>query len=113
MYPKWDDHNYKAGCWHKDGYPYMHPMHPMYDDCGDHHEMDCMPKMEPDCCPPMPCEMPKMKCKPKKECVKTFKCCYKLYRITSYRLYKICSRCGCEFDHHMHQGMCPKCGIAE
>lgn len=57
------------------------------------------------------CHVPKMKvkCGPTKECVKTYKCCYKLYRFTQYRLYKVCTSCGHEFDHYQHQGVCPKC----
>ena len=55
------------------------------------------------------CSMPKMKCKTTKECVKTFKTCYKLYKICTYRLFKVCSRCGCEFDYYVQCGACPKC----
>lgn len=73
---------------------------------------------QPEECEPMCQEMPEMVedecCVPKvspptKECVKTYKCCYKLYKICHYKLFKVCPRCGHEFDHHHHQGMCPKC----
>ncbi|MBP2636764.1 MAG: hypothetical protein H6Q72_2671 [Firmicutes bacterium] len=87
-YPHWkcDDDNYgKCGCYDK---------YDMYDDC---HEPD------------MSCNMPKMKCQTTKECVKTFKCYYKLYKMCTYRLYKICPSCGHEFDYHSHHGGCPKC----
>ncbi|MGL5515039.1 MAG: hypothetical protein ACRDBM_17645 [Sporomusa sp.] len=66
----------------------------MMDDCED---------MEMHCC------APKIKCQPTKECIKTFKCCYKLYRICTYCLFKICPYCGHEFDYHRHRGSCPKC----
>lgn len=59
--------------------------------------------MEEDCC------MPKIKCKPTKECIHTYKCYYKLYKICHYQLYKVCPRCGHEFDYYRHRGMCPKC----
>ncbi|MDR3559906.1 MAG: hypothetical protein P4N59_00500 [Negativicutes bacterium] len=52
---------------------------------------------------------PKIKCEPTKECVKTFKCFYKLYRVCHYHLYKVCPHCGHEFDYHHHRGICPKC----
>jgi len=53
--------------------------------------------------------MPKVKCKTSKECVKTYKTYYKMYKICTYRLYKVCCRCGTEFDYYGHRGMCPKC----
>lgn len=53
--------------------------------------------------------LPKPKCKPVKECVKTYKCYYKLYKMCYYRLYKVCPRCGHEFDYYFHRGTCPKC----
>lgn len=57
-----------------------------------------------------PCTAPpQMHCEPKKECVKTFTCFYKLYRVCQYRLYKVCSRCKHEFDYHHHRGVCPRC----
>lgn len=46
---------------------------------------------------------------PVKECVKKYKACYKLYRISALRLYKVCSRCGCEFDYYQQRGCCPHC----
>lgn len=86
-YPYWkcDDDYGKCGSPESDD---------MYDDC---HEMD------------MSCCTPKMKCQPTKECVKTYKCCYKLYKLCTYRLYKVCPHCGHEFDYHEHRGCCPKC----
>lgn len=87
-YPYWkcDDDYGKCGCNDK------HEM--MDDEC---HDMD------------MSCCTPKMKCQPTKECVKTFKCYYKLYKMCTYRLYKVCPYCGHEFDYHEHRGSCPKC----
>ncbi|WP_021168510.1 hypothetical protein SOV_02080 [Sporomusa ovata DSM 2662] len=75
-----------------------------YDKCNDKYDMndDCH-DMDMSCC------TPKMKCQPTKECVKTFKCYYKLYKMCTYRLYKVCPYCGCEFDYHEHRGSCPKC----
>ncbi|SMC72336.1 hypothetical protein [Sporomusa malonica] len=84
-YWKCDDDYSKYGCSDK---------HEMMDDCYD---MD------------MSCYAPKMKCQPTKECVKTYKCYYKLYKICTYRLYKMCPYCGHEFDYHEHRGGCPKC----
>ncbi len=78
----------------------------MDDDCHDH-EM----KMPEDNCSEMCTDMSQMKCKMEKECIKTYKCYYKLYRVCQYRLYKICPCCGHEFDFHRHRGMCPKCGV--
>ena len=72
-----------------------------------------MPHQE--CYPPQEdehCHVPKMSVKcspPTKECVKTYKCCYKLYKFTQYRLYKVCTVCGYEFDHYQNRGMCTKC----
>ena len=86
-YPYWkcDDEYSKCGCSEKSE---------MMDDCQD---------MDMSCC------TPKMKCMPTKECVKTYKCYYKLYRMCTYRLYKVCPCCGHEFDYHTHRGACPKC----
>jgi len=68
---------------------------------------DCDPceteYMEEDCC------APKIKCKPAKECVKTYKCYYKLYKFCYYRLFKVCPRCGHEFDYYSQRGVCNKC----
>lgn len=52
---------------------------------------------------------PKFKHKPVKECVKTYKTYYKLYKICTYCLYKVCPHCGLEFDYHECRGICPKC----
>lgn len=82
-------------------------------DCGKKYDMKC--GYEPKCdydteqYEGMDCCEPKMKCKVQKECVKTFTCQYKLYRICMYRLVKVCPRCGMEFDYHHHRGMCPHC----
>lgn len=46
---------------------------------------------------------------PVKECVKKYKACYKLYKISFLRLYKTCSCCGREFDYYHHRGCCPHC----
>lgn len=81
----------------------MHPMgmHPM----GMHHMP--MDMGFDDMC--MPCPAPKTKCPPVKECVKTYKCYYKLYKISHFRLFKVCPCCGVEYDYHHHRGMCPRC----
>lgn len=71
----------------KMGYMHQHPMH--------HMPMDC-------------CEMPMMKCKTEKTCVKTFKCTYKLYKVCSYRLYRVCPKCGHEHDYYK-QPICNRC----
>ena len=81
--PKWD-------CGPKDGYDMEHEGMEMGMDMG----CDCPPKMN---------------CKMEKECVKTFTCQYKLYRVCMYRLYKVCPRCGQESDYHGNKGMCPHC----
>jgi hypothetical protein len=87
-------------------------------DTNSHCEDECSempgPPDNDNCCSPKEdecCHVPKMKvkCTPTKECVKTYKCCYKLYKFTQYRLYKVCSGCGQEFDHYHHHGVCPKC----
>lgn len=70
--------------------------------CDDKFEMDDCHEMDMSCC------MPKMPC-PSKECVKTYKCFYKLYKLCTYRLYKVCPHCGHEFDYHHHRGCCPRC----
>ncbi len=85
-YPHWKCDDDKCGCEDK------------YDKC----DMDECQDMEP-------CYTPKMKCQTTKECVKTYKCYYKLYRICTYRLFKLCPYCGYEFDYHEHRGGCPKC----
>jgi len=55
------------------------------------------------------CSLPDMCRKTSRECVKTYKACYKLYRFCTYRLFKICSRCGLEFDYYARRGVCPRC----
>ena len=80
--------------------------------CDDeYNKYGCMDKCEMDDCQDMDmsCCAPKVKCMPTKECVKTFKCYYKLYKICTHRLFKICPYCGHEFDYHQHHGNCPKC----
>lgn len=85
--PKWD---YGSKC----GYEMEH----------EHEGMEMGMDMDMGCdCPP------KMNCKMEKECVKTFTCQYKLYRVCMYRLYKVCPRCGQESDYHANKGMCPHC----
>jgi hypothetical protein len=64
----------------------------MYSKCSGYHPMDC-------------CSMPKMKCKPEKECVGMFK----MYRMCHYHMTMVCHYCGHEFDYHHHRGMCPRC----
>lgn len=100
--------------------PYKHDYCHMDDDCHDHemHSMHEMPhmqhmkeKMGESGYSEMCCDMSQMKCKVEKECVKTYKCYYKLYKVCQYRMYKICPCCGHEFDYHRHRGMCPKCGV--
>jgi len=101
-YPKYDCHKPKPNHCKMDD-------NDDYDDC----EMPCMKeKPEHDCYSTMCSDMDKMKCKMEKECVKTYKTYYKLYRVCQYRLYKLCPCCGHEFDHHRHRGMCPKCGVS-
>lgn len=46
---------------------------------------------------------------PVKECVKKYQTCYKLYKISTFRLFKVCSFCGREFDYYRHRGCCPHC----
>mgnify|MGYP000374150765 CR=1 FL=1 len=68
-------------------------------DCGEWHDDDMDYGHKNTCFRPR-CKM---------ECVKTYKCYYKLYRCTCYRLFKCCPRCGHEFDYHRFHGMCPRC----
>ncbi|MDU4960846.1 MAG: hypothetical protein E6X17_09345 [Sporomusaceae bacterium] len=76
-------------------------------DCDSKCDYDEPADMGPD---DMDCDCPpKMSCKMEKECVKTFTCHYKLYRVCMYRLYKVCPRCNREFDYHGHKGRCPQC----
>jgi rubrerythrin len=93
-YQKPDDHVHKHDYCHMD------------DDCKDHE----MPHMKESGYSDMCSDMSQMKCKVEKECVKTYKSYYKLYKICHYRLYKICPCCGHEFDYHQHRGICPRCG---
>ena len=93
-YPHWKcDDDYDKYGYDKCGYD----KYDKYDCMDDHYDMN------------MSCCTPKMKCMPTKECVKTYKCTYKLYRVCSYKLYKCCPSCGHEFDYHHHRGACPKC----
>ena len=57
-------------------------------------------------------DMSQLNCKMEKECVKTYRCYYKMYKVCQYRLYKICPCCGHEFDYQRYRGMCPKCGAS-
>jgi hypothetical protein len=52
---------------------------------------------------------PRISCRTTKECVKTYKTYYKMYKICTFRLYKVCTRCGLEFDYYGCRGMCPRC----
>ncbi|MDU2063839.1 MAG: hypothetical protein E6713_03280 [Sporomusaceae bacterium] len=61
-----------------------------------------------DCCH-MKKEPKFISCAPKKKCVKTFDCTFKLYRMCYYRLYKVCHACGHEYDFYQHRGTCPRC----
>ena len=81
------------------------------DDCQDHEMPYMKEKMTGDCYSDMCSDIAQMKCKMEKECVKTYKCYYKMYKVCQYRIYKICPCCGHEFDFHKHRGMCPKCGV--
>ncbi|XEQ93846.1 hypothetical protein SCACP_27430 [Sporomusa carbonis] len=44
-----------------------------------------------------------------KKCIKIYEANFKLYRVCHYRLYKVCPRCGCEFDYYCYC-VCPCCG---
>ncbi len=93
MYPKWDCKCYKDDC----GMDY-------WQDMGCEGKYKCKPDCDMSCEPPT-----KMLGKVEKECVKTFKCVYKLYKVCTYRLCKVCPCCGHEFDYHHHRGVCPHC----
>ena len=91
----------------------------MDDDCQDQ-EMPYMKekmgpymkeKMGDGCYSEMCADLSQMKCKMEKECVKTYKCYYKMYKVCQYRMYKICPCCGNEYDYHKHRGTCPKCSV--
>ncbi|SEO46495.1 hypothetical protein SAMN04490178_102112 [Propionispora vibrioides] len=87
-YPKYDC-DYMKECHH-------HMKDDCYkDDCQEHHEHVC-------------CDIPNLP-KPEKECVKTFKCVYRVYKVCHYRVFKICPVCSHEFDVVLHHGRCPKC----
>lgn len=60
------------------------------------------------CCPPKK-NIKSMCCSPRKKCIKTFDCTFKLYRLSYCRLYKVCQSCGHEYDFYHHRGMCPHC----
>lgn len=45
-----------------------------------------------------------------KKCIKTNTSIFKLYEVCYFRLYKVCSWCGCEFDYYFFHGVCPCCG---
>lgn len=51
------------------------------------------------------CHLPKCT----KECIKTYKSTFKLYKLCRYRLYKVCPWCGHEFDYYFYH-ICPCCG---
>ncbi|BBB90316.1 MAG TPA: hypothetical protein PKA28_12935 [Methylomusa anaerophila] len=82
--------------------------YPKYDDCHDYKSDYCDDYEADDYCE-VSCPTPKMKCHPTKECVKTYKCYYRLYRISYYRLYRVCPQCGHEHDYYHHRGVCPRC----
>ena len=98
-----DCHKYD-GHLHKQDYCHMD------EDCHDQQMPPMKEKMGASGYSEMCCDMSQMKCKPEKECVKTYKSYYKLYKICYYRMYKICPCCGHEFDYHRHRGICPRCG---
>jgi len=98
-YHKCDDHPHKQQYCHMD------------DECYDHEMPYMKEKMDEGCYSEMCSDISQMKCKMEKECVKTYKCYYKLYKVCQYRLYKLCPCCGHEFEYHRHRGMCPKCGV--
>lgn len=84
----------------------------MDDTCQDQETPYMKEKSAEGCYSEMCSDMSNMKCKIEKECVKTYKCYFKMYKVCQYRMYKICPCCGHEFDYHRHRGMCPKCGVA-
>lgn len=89
---------------HKEKYSHMED---------EYQETSCMKeKMTDNGYSEMCSDLSQMKCKVEKECVKTYKSYYKIYKVCQYRLYKICPCCGHEFDYHKHRGMCPKCGVS-
>ena len=98
--------------YHKcDERPPKHDYCHMDDNCHDQEMPYMKEKINDNSYSEMCCDMSQMKCKVEKECVKTYKCYYKLYKVCQYRMYKICPCCGHEFDYHRHRGMCPKCGV--
>ena len=98
-YHKCDGHHHKQDYCHMD------------DDCQDQEMPYMKEKMLRTVILTCASDMSQMKCKMEKECVKTYKTYYKMYKVCQYRLYKICPCCGHEFDYHRHRGMCPKCGV--
>jgi len=94
-----------AGHLHKQDYCHMD------DGCHDHGMPHMKEKMGESSYSEACCDMSQMKCKTEKECIKTYKSYYKLYRICHYRMYKVCPCCGHEFDYYRHRGTCPKCGV--
>ena len=98
-YHKCDDHQHKQDFCHAE------------EDCINHEIPHPKEKCHESGYSEMCLDMSKMKCKTERECVKTYKCYYKLYKICQYRMYKVCPCCGHEFDYHHHRGICPKCNI--
>ena len=97
--------------YHKcDGHPHKQEYCHMEDECQETPYMK--EKMTENCYSEMCSDLAQMKCKVEKECVKTYKSYYKIYKVCQYRLYKICPCCGHEFDYHKHRGTCPKCGVS-
>lgn len=47
--------------------------------------------------------------RPTKKCIKIYCSKIKLYEFCFFRLYKVCSCCGCEFDDYFFHGVCPYC----
>lgn len=91
--------------------PHKHDSCHMDDGCQEQEMPYMKEKMAEGCYSEMCEDMSQMKYKTEKECVKTYKCYFKLYKVCQYRMYKICPCCGLEFDYHRHRGMCPKCGV--
>lgn len=96
-YHKCDDHLHKEHC-------------PMPENAPQHEMPYMKEKMEENCYSDLCSDISQLKCKVEKECVKTYKSYYKLYKVCQYRIYKVCPCCGHEFDYHRQRGVCPKCG---
>lgn len=60
----------------------------------------------------MSCSCHKKRCVPQctRRCVGEIK--YKMYETCCYDVVKVCSYCGCEYDHSQHCG-CPQCGMMD